>query len=195
MDSLTLIFKAMSKKIGDKLYESWTALPPWARGVISLVGTAGLVWGGYELFQWNEKRIAAKTSNAVSDASKDMVKDLAKTGQKLSFPEANYLSTVNLIVKLLSGCETTATEAQVVDEIAKVVKNKIDWYHLVSVFGNKDIEDCVAFSKTNYDLTTLVKEQLDYIPTGLNVIGVRRWGNDTTGEILAQYLSKFGITL
>ena len=77
---------------------------------------------------------------------------MSNSGEKLSFPEYNYSSTANTIQKLLDGCDKVTTEEQVVEEIARLVKKPIDWFHLVSVFGNRDISDC-GYGKTNYDLT------------------------------------------
>jgi hypothetical protein len=74
-----------------------------------------------------------------------------------------------------------------------LVKKPIDWYKLVSVFGSRDIEDC-GYGKTNYDLVTLLKDQLDSQLIGDTVLGKRYW-NDNTLKPLSDYLSKLGITI
>lgn len=176
----------------DKTYDAFVGLPSWAKGVIAVVLTGGVafaVWKGYEYFQ-DQK--ASRESNAVANSAYEMYKSLLKKGQKLSYPDSSYLSTANTILHLLDGCETTNSESQVVEEVAKVVKKPIDWYRLVSDFGSKDVGDCISFSKTNYELIGLLKEQLDYKPTGSVVLGELRFF-ETNLEILSAYLAKIGI--
>lgn len=174
---------------------AFNQLPSWAKGIITVTGTGILLFGLYEGYKYLKKQEGARDANAVRNSAHDSYKDFVKKGQKLSLPESSYLSTANTIQKKLDGCERVTTEIEVIEDIIKVVKKPIDWYYLVYVFGNRDIDDCgVGTGSTNYDLITLLKDQLDSTLVGDMVNGIRYW-NDTSLIPLSVYLAKIGISI
>ena len=168
-------------------------LPMWAKGVIAVAGTGVILFGLYQGYQAWDKHNRSKDANAVSDSAKDTYKDLLKKGQKLTYPESAYGTAANTIQKLLNGGETITTEIQVVNEIIKVVKKPVDWYYLISVFASRDIDD-LGYGKSNYDLPTLLKDQLDSTLIGDKVNGKFYWSEDTLYP-LTEYLANMGITI
>lgn len=181
---------------GGNALTVWQSLPTWAKGTIAIVGTAGAVFIAYKGYRAYEKWQLDKDAKAVTNDAKNTFKDLERKGKKLSFPLSNYSSTSNTIATLLSGCETISSELQVVEAIMRLVKNPIDWFYLVSEFGTKEIDDCV-YGKTNYDLITLLSDQLD---TSIPVVNARKYdgiiyvGVDTIVP-LRVHLKKMGITI
>ncbi len=175
----------------DKNY--FESLPAWTKGVIAVVITAGAAFAAWKTYSYFQKKSEDKSQKKVGDESSDVVSELKRKGQTLSFPTANYSAAANTIKVLLDGCERVTTEMQVVEEIIKVVKKPIDWYYLVSVFGNRDIADC-GYGKTNYDLVSLLKDQLDSVLLGDMVNGERYFNVDTL-DVLSKYLSKIGISI
>mgnify|MGYP001560790117 CR=1 FL=1 len=180
----------------DKALTVWQSLPVWARGTIAIVGTAGALFIAYKGYRAYEKWQLDKDAKAVTNDAKKTYKDLLSKGKKLSFPESNYSSTANTITTLLNGCESILSELQVVEAVMRVTKNPVDWFYLVSEFGTREIEDCV-YGKTNYDLITLLSDQLD---TSIPVINVRVYngrmyvGVDTIVP-LRDHLKKMGVTI
>jgi hypothetical protein len=181
---------------GDFAKQSYTGLPMWAKGVVAVAIIGGI---GYLVYKLNKKIGDLKDSKdskaTVNDATKEYL-DMKNQGKKLSYPESNYSSAINTIVKLLNNCDSFMSELQAVEEVIKIVKTPTDWTYLVSKFGNKDIDDC-GWGKTNYDLPTLLKDQLDtggaYI---INQVNYKKKGYAFNSvDILADYLKTKGITL
>jgi len=178
--------------------EIFTGLPKWAQGLIAVAIIGGLGFIGYKIYKGVGKIKEDKDSKAVADDADKALKDELAKGNKLSFPAVNYSSAINTIVKLLNGCETFGSELQVVYEVMKVVKTPADWYYLVKTFGKKDIDDC-GWGKTNYDLTTLLKDQLDTagayaIDPAINGYKKSGWAINTI-DILEDYLKTKGVTI
>ena len=179
-----------------QLTNTYHGLPSWAKGVIAVGLTGAAIYGGIKLYKFVKKMQIEKDSAAVAIAAESEYQKLKKAGAKLSFPETSYQSAINTIVKYLNGCETFTSEMNAAMEVMKVVKTPVDWYYLIQKFGKKDIDDCV-YGKTNYDLTTLLKDQLD--SAGMFKVNVNGFADSgftsKSSNILAKYLSTKGITL
>jgi hypothetical protein len=155
---------------------------------------------GYKIYRKIKDIEETQEVKATVKDAKSMYEKLKKEGKKLSDSNISaYSSLANYIQKQFDGCEAITTEAMVVSSIIKLVKAPIDWYYLVSKFGNKDIEDCGTFGlgKTNYDLPTLLKDQLD---TGglmsINKDGFKRSGVYSNSiNLLNEYFKTIGVVI
>jgi hypothetical protein len=179
--------------------EIFTGLPKWAQGIIAVAIVGGASYVAYKIYQKTKSLTGNKNEKAVANENLKEFDKLQKQGQKLSKPIPAYQQLINDIVTKLNGCETGNTEIQVIEAIISVVKKPIDWYYLVSKFGNKDIEDCGTFGvgKTNYDLPTLLKDQLD---TGglisINKDGFKRSGFYSNSiNLLNEYFKTIGVVM
>lgn len=181
------------------LGQVYSKLPPLARGIIAVatVGVTGIII--YKTFKFIQAKLANKDNNKAVNEAGDEYKRLEKQ-DSLSFPEANYYSTANTIQKLLDGCEMPDTEVQVVSEIVKLIKKPIDWYFLIKAWGIRKIDDCgVLTGSTDYDLTTLLKDQLDSAVSAnaIKIDGKRIGGLSDdfkdTAEFLSDYLKSIEI--
>ena len=174
-------------------------MPNWAVGLISVAIVGATLYIGYKVYRKIKDEGAKKDSKKVSDDAKDELSKLKANGAKLSFPLTTYSATANTIVKLLDGCETASTEIQVIEEIIKVVKSPIDWYQLIASFGSRDISDCGTFGmgKTNYDLISLLKDQLDTSGVyNINRDGFKSKGvTSNTLNVLTEFLKTKGISI
>lgn len=177
----------------------FNGLPVWAKGIIALAVVGGVGFIAFKIYKKSQDLVGKKDVKAVENESLTEVDKLTQQGQKLSKPIPAYQTTINDIVTKLNGCEDIRTEGAVIEAIIRVVKKPIDWHYLVAKFKNKDIADCGSFgmSKTNYDLPTLLNDQLD---TGgfmaINVDGFKRssyYNNSIT--LLKEYFSTIGVTL
>jgi hypothetical protein len=159
-------------------------LPMWAKGVVAVAATGLVVFAVYEVSK-AFKNAANKKDNkkTVNDATKEL-DDLLKGGMKLSNPLSTYDST---------------TEFQQVKNILSVVKNQADWLQLIKSFGVRSISDCGSFgyAHTNYDLPTLLKDQMDsHALLVFEKIGNKSYnGFLLSYDILAEQLKNLGITL
>jgi hypothetical protein len=179
--------------------EIFGGLPSWAKGTIAVAVVAAGAFVAYKLYKKAKDLAGNKDEKKVTNENLKEFDKLQTQGQKLSKPIPAYQQLVNDIVKKLNGCEDIRTEGQVIEGIIAIVKKPVDWYYLVSKFGNKDIEDCGTFglAKTNYDLPTLLKDQLN---TGgflsINKDGFKRSGFYANSiNLLNEYFKTIGVVI
>jgi hypothetical protein len=176
--------------------EIFKGLPKWSQGLIAVAVVGGVAFVGYKIYKQFQSAKDSKDSNKVTNDANQELNNLVKGGQKLSFPLANYSSAANTIQKLLDGCDSFGSEVAVVYEVIKVVKKPIDWYQLIKAFGTREVADC-GWGKTKYDLTSLLKDQLD--TAGAYTISKpdfkkSGWAVNSI-DILEDYLKTKGITI
>lgn len=170
-------------------------LPPLIRGIIVLVVLAIIIFIAWKIYQYFKTKAENKTNAQVVNNAQV---EIDNSGMPASFPSVTYDGAANIIAKLLSGCETSGTEGDVIKEVIKVVKTPTDWFKLIVAFGNRDIADCgsFGFSSTNYDLISLLKDQLDTNQAyySIDESGYTDSGTFTdSNEILAKFLLSKGI--
>jgi hypothetical protein len=174
-----------------------TRLPKWANGLI-VVGSLAIVGVvGYYIYKKLNVKKEEEQSKATIDQSKTELQQELNNGQKLSYPQSNYISASNTIATALDGCETFQSELQAISEVVKVVKNKADWLNLVKTFGVRKIDNCGwATGSTTYDLPTLLKDQLDTAGAySINETNYKKSGwTFNSADILAEYLKTKGIS-
>lgn len=177
----------------------FTKLPKTAQISIVVVVLAIIVFVIYKVNKYFKDKKEGSDEKEVVDDSKKALNDSIKNGVQLSFTSNVYSTAANTIEKLLDGCETSGSEIQVIETIIKTVKNKSDWYKLISDFGVRDISVCGTFgmSKDKYDLPTLLNDQLDSVSTySINVDGYKDYGFvQNTISVLKKYLNTINIVL
>jgi len=184
----------------NKYFQSLT---PKGRTIVSIIVVAAVLVGIFFLVKWIRseirKRKDRKTSQATVDASQSEYNALLNSGQSLSYPASNYISTANSIQQLLDGCESASSEMDVVEAIITVVRKPVDWAKLKVDFGVREIADCGSFgiSKTQYDLPTLLKDQLDSSGFyNININGFSKTGFAfETINVLKDYFQIIGLTI
>lgn len=170
-------------------------LPPIVRGIIVLVLLAVILFIAWKIYQYFKNKEENKTNEAVVNNAQAEINNL---GAPPSFPSVAYDGAANTIAKLLSGCETSGSERDVLLEVIRIVKTPTDWFKLIVAFGNRDIADCgsFGFSSTNYDLISLLKDQLDSNQAyySIDEAGYTDSGTFTdTKDILSKFLLSKGI--
>jgi hypothetical protein len=175
-------------------------MPSWANSLIIIagVGVVGLVL--YSIYERRKRRQEERESSAtVSNVSREL-RDLQRKGGAegtVSWPQSRYQTAANSIAKLLDGCEMPSTELKVVEEVATVVKKRIDWLMLIQTFGVRKIDDCGPTGETTYDLPTLLKDQLDSFIAiyRMDINGYKKTGSGDSINILKGYLASKGVSL
>jgi hypothetical protein len=147
----------MKQKVAIELFKN---LPAWAKGTIAvaIVGGIGLI--GYRIYKFvQDKKGEQDSQDTVKGFSNEY--DKLKKTQKLSYPEASYVSVANSVKNYLDGCDTYINEDDAVWSILSVVKKPIDWLFLIKTFGVKQIDNCgVGMGDSSYALPELLREQL-----------------------------------
>lgn len=178
-------------------------LTPQGRTIVTIIVIVVVVivsWVAYKEIRNAVRRGRAKKDPkvVVTDAEDNLKAEEAK-GETISYPSSAYSSAANAIKELLDGCETATSELVAIKEVVKVVKKPIDWYNLVKVFGVKEVDNCGPWSgSTQYDLPTLLKDQLDSALAYWN-INEPNWKDSgylyqDSALVLEKYLQKVGVT-
>lgn len=182
-----------------KFEKFWKSIHPYARTGLVVVGAGVVLFAGYKTYKYFSDRAKEEDEREASDTAKSDYEKLLKQGKILSKPQSSYISVANSVEKLLDGCESSGSELEVIKNIIRVVKKPIDWAYLKSEFGVRKISDCGSFgaSKTEYDLATLLNDQLDTaMAYGIEVEGYKDKGVvQESIDILKKYFSGIGVTI
>lgn len=177
----------------------WYTLSPIERKVYMAIGVGVGLFASYKTYKYFSDRAKERDERKASDTAKNDYEKLLKQGKILSKPQSSYVSVANSVEKLLDGCESSGSEYEAIKNIIRVVKKPVDWAYLKSVFGVRKISDCGSFgvSKTEYDLATLLNDQLDtFMAYDLDIEGYKDKGvAQESIDILKKYFSKIGVTI
>lgn len=193
-----LLEAALVKNLTEKRQSS--GLPTWAIGIIAVGVVGGLAFATYKIFQYLKDADDRQEAKETLKENKKEIDTLVKSGLKPTHDLSFYNSSAATIKKLLNGCETVASEVQVIVILTKAVKNKLDWKLLVDAFGRKKIDDCFGFSSTEYELGDLLRDQLDTSygdivkGEGFTYNGFKQGRKDTI-DILKMYFDKIGVQI
>jgi hypothetical protein len=183
----------------SKFGKWWYTLSPTERKVYMAIGVGVGLFASYKTYKYFSDRAQEKDEKEASDSAKNDYDKLLKQGKILSKPQSSYISVANSTEKFLDGCDSSSSEYEVIKNIIRVVKKPIDWAYLKSTFGVRKISDCGSFgaSKTEYDLATLLNDQLDtFMAYDLDVDGYKDKGvAQESIDILKKYFSKIGVTI
>ncbi len=167
----------------------YSELPTWAKGTVAVIALGSLVLLGIAI------RNAIKTAKEgsgdrkddkeVERATNDALNTLQNQGINPTLNDADAISLARTIETGLAGCELSGTELSIIDQIKSKVNNQADWFKLQQVFGVRSIDNCGwGTGETNYDLKTLLLEQLDGFT----------WTGTKYSTILVEELMKKGVT-
>lgn len=174
--------------MANKAQSTFSQLPTWAKGTIAVVGVLGLVviglWIRKGIKNLSENRDERKDERDLVSNAQQELNQLQQQGVSTTLSDLDAQTLCNTIVTLLNDCEMSGSEAQVVDGILAKVNNQADWVKLQQVFGRRNIEDCMSWTTTNYDLKSLLTDQLDKFD----------WSFTLYSNILKKGLEKKGIT-
>lgn len=169
----------------EQVLNTFQGLPTWARGIIAVAVVGGVGYLAYKIYKKLQEGSRLADAELVSNLAEDEYTKLLKKGKKLSHPTSKYANDVARIVSLMSDCESTWSEYEVVDIIKETVKQPIDWYYLVKVFDSRLIPDC-GTGDTPYSLPELLLDQLDSM----------WWYVGTTSiDDVKEHLRKIGISI
>jgi hypothetical protein len=182
-------------KGSNTVFKFYSELPSWAKGVVAITGIVVAGIAGYSIYKSVKNAQGKKDSKDAAKDVKEDLKILQQQGMKTSFPDSAYTNAITTIVKKLSGCDGFEPELLAVYEVAKVVKNKFDWYYLVYKFGVKTIPNC-GWGDTSYTLPALLKDQLDSSGIyNININGFSKSGYVWSSiSILEEYLKSKGVS-
>ena len=159
-------------KAFDRAYTFYKDLPPWAKGVVIVGGSAVTYFaarGAYKLIKG--KLDLAKMQKEGKDAG-NQVQLLAKAGIKPTITKAQAESFSNSLVQAFSNC---GTDEDAVYAIMRQLKNEADVYLLIATYGVRHYSGCgwwnVFSSGQTVSLSAAISDELDVLEkTNVNSI-------------------------
>lgn len=116
------------------LYQTYSQLPTWAKGVIATIGVGTIVVSGFLIYR-GVKKIVSKSGSSPSQAG-DELNDLKKQGVLPSYPDSQFAVWSEKLAYALSW----NTDEKAVYSIMGFMKNQADVLKLVQVFGSREVE-------------------------------------------------------
>lgn len=178
------------------------SLPPQTRTIVTIIVIAVIAVVVFlvakAISKWVRLNAEKRTAEDVVKSTDKEFSDLSNQGQTLSKPISQYQSVANTIEQLLDGCETFSSEMEVVKNIITVVKKPIDFAFLIKTFGVRKIDNCgFGTGDTQYDLITLLKDQLDSSGAySIDVEGYKKTGFAFEAiDVLRTYFKTIGVTI
>ena len=162
-------------------------LPTWAKGVIAVVGVVAVGGVGFAIYKAFKKFGERKDEREVESATQTVLNQLQNQGVTPTLNDADAVTLARYIETALTDCETVATEDGVINRVVNAVNNQADWVKLVQTFGVRKISDCMSWTDTEYDLKSLLLDQLD----SFTMFGLGK----RYSEVLVEKLQAKGITI
>ena len=116
------------------LYQTYSQLPTWAKGVIATIGVGTIVVSGFLIYR-GVKNIVTKSGSSPQQAGDDLVV-LKKQGVAPSYPDSQYAVWSEKLAYSLSY----NTDEDAVYRIMGFMKNDADVLKLIEVFGSREVE-------------------------------------------------------
>jgi hypothetical protein len=127
-------------------------LPPWAKGVVVIIGVGSLVYAGVLIRNGIRKAVDhGKEAKSVKDAQADLA-ELKSQGMKQTYQDGQYTAWADKIEVQFSGCDysmgqdviglTLTASGKTLSDIVKLLKNDVDFLKLVSAYGVRTYDQC-----------------------------------------------------
>ena len=162
-----------------KVYQYYTELPSWAKGIVVVGGIAIVYFAGRSIFRkLRESKTAQDSREAVKDAENDKSK-LVRGGVKASYSKTQYQTWANAIQQQFEGCDFSAeitwgsdsplgavsvwsSSGYKVASILNQLKNDVDYLELTTAWGIRTYDACGLWTGDikNVDFSKAVQSEL-----------------------------------
>jgi hypothetical protein len=159
----------------NKVYQYYTELPGWAKGIVVIGGSVVLFLVGRKLYKYafpsqeeiDRKKLSQEVDNEISD--------FEQAGQKPSYTDSQYTSFANIIHNSMRYC--AGDDYGTVEATMKKMKNDIDVAKLIKSFGVKK-DYCFGINTGEFDLFTYVQKELGNDYGGITNYRIRNINDD-----------------
>ncbi len=159
---------------GDKIYSGFMALPPMAKGIITVTVTGCVILIGYKIFSAINKTDEEKADKKFEGELDTEIKK-ARLKYTPSYPTLDYYSMADLIHKSIKVC--LGDDYGTAEETLKKMKNDLDVLLLMDAFGERQ-SYCFAIPVDTYKLIPFIRKELGQEWGGLTDYRVRRINAD-----------------
>lgn len=131
----------------NKAKNFYSELPSWGKGVVAVGGVALVLYIVYNAYRKVKGASDVRQAGQVADAAKREVLALQSRGIKPSYSATQYESFALKLAEAMNGCGTTYES---VTQVFDAMKNKADLLYLISSFGVRFYQPCLATSPISY---------------------------------------------
>jgi hypothetical protein len=158
----------------NRLYQYYTELPTWAKGVVAVGGAVALFFVGKKIYQFVFPTEAQKRARQLGREIDGEIQKLEET-QKPSFSDSQYTLFANTIYNSMRYC--AGDDYGTVEATMKKMKNNLDVAKLIKTFGTKK-DFCFGINTGEFDLFTYVQKELGNDFGGITNYRIKRINED-----------------
>lgn len=156
----------------SKLYNYYTELPSWAKGVVVVAGVGGAVIIGNKIYKKIFPSQSEKQAKQFVNTIKTDINRWRFEGLTPSYPEAQYLTLANSVYEGMKYC--VGDSYSNVEDILKKMQNNLDVALLIDAFGIRQ-NYCFGLPVGQpLDMIAFVKKELGNDFMGLTDYRVKR---------------------
>jgi len=142
----------------NKVYQFWTELPTWAKGVTAVGGLVLVYIVGRKIFKVAFPSDETKRNRELVANVGNEIREYEQQGQKPSFADSQYNLFANTIYNGMRYC--AGDDYGTVEVTMKKMKNNVDVAKLIAAFGKRQ-DYCFGIPTGNpMDLFTYVQKEL-----------------------------------
>lgn len=160
----------------NKMYQYYTELPSWAKGIVVVGGVAVIGLFAFKIYKKVFPSAKEKENRKLLNNVDDEIKKMERSGQKPSFNEANYNTLANTLYESMRYA--VGDDYGKVVEIMKSMKNDLDVSKIIKAFGIKQNYVFGIPTGEPQDLFTWIARELGEEWAGLTSYRVTQINND-----------------
>lgn len=146
--------------MANKVYQYYTELPSWAKGIVVVGGIAIIYFATKQTIARLRKQSESKDAqNSVNEAKNELEK-LKNSGVNPTITKSQADAYAEKIVKQFKGADLLLGSYDVVNQIFKDLKNDADYLLLKSSFGVRTYDDAFLGQVKNVTLESAIQDEL-----------------------------------
>jgi hypothetical protein len=159
----------------NKVYQYYTELPTWAKGVVVVGGTLVVVLVGARVYRGLFPTESQRKNKELSKNVDSEINSLSRNGLKPSFSDSNYNTFANTIYNSMRFA--VGDDYGTVESTMKKMKNDLDVAKLIKAFGQRQNYAFAIPIGNPMDLFTFIQDELGK-EWGFTNVRIRRINED-----------------
>jgi hypothetical protein len=160
----------------NKMYQYYTELPSWAKGIVVVGGVAVLGYITFKIYRRFFPTDKEKKSRELANTIDNQIKKSEKDGLKQSFTDPNYITFANTLYESMRYA--IGDDYGKVVDIMKSMKNNLDVEKLIKAFGFRQNYFIGIDKGEPADLFSWINEELGSEYLGITNYRVTQINND-----------------
>ena len=147
--------------MSNKIYQVYTEMPTWAKGIVVVGGLAVIYFTGNKIWRIIQaKRDLAKEKATLRKTESEFSK-LSQSGFKPSYLPSVYTNWADTIETQFNGIECCGNSYTKVKNIIKLFKGDADYLALVIAYGIRKYDTPFGFSDFTGTLNQAITDELN----------------------------------